>query len=212
MVTNTNFHKMKFQNRLKELMDLNNETSRSLGDVVHLSGATISRYVTGAMSPKITTIEALARYFHVNPTWLMGYEVPKYLTNAEEETVTIDIYDKIPANTHIKSLQNAIDKETIPKNWVSEGNEYIALKIAGNSMYPKYEDGDIVIIKLQNDCENNQDCIVFINGYDNATLKTVIKDGDYITLKPRNPEWQPKTYPSKDIKILGVVKRLRRDF
>ena len=39
-------------------------------------------------------------------------------------------------------------------------------------MYPKYLDGDTVIVQLQPDCESGQDCACYVNGY-NATLKTV---------------------------------------
>ena len=42
-------------------------------------------------------------------------------------------------------------------------------------MYPKYMDGDTLIIRLQPDCESGQDAVVYINGYD-ATLKKVIKN------------------------------------
>ena len=41
-------------------------------------------------------------------------------------------------------------------------------------MYPKYMDGDTLIIQLQPDCESGQDAVVYINGYD-ATLKKVSK-------------------------------------
>ena len=41
-----------------------------------------------------------------------------------------------------------------PQEWLRED---IALIVNGDSMYPKYLDGD-VIIQLQQDCESGQDC------------------------------------------------------
>lgn len=74
--------KDEFSKRLKRLIEENNETIYTIAEVVHLTPATISRYTTADMAPKITTVEVLARYFRVSPVWLMGYDVPKHL---EEE-------------------------------------------------------------------------------------------------------------------------------
>ncbi len=80
-------------------------------------------------------------------------------------------------------------------------------------MYPKYFEGDIVIIELTPDCDSGKDAVVYINGYD-ATLKEVHKEKDgWITLKPLNPEYPPKNYKSdldNYVTILGIVKELRR--
>lgn len=73
--------KYSFAKRLKELMEENNETTYSVAEVVHLTAATISRYMKGEMAPKITTVEVLARHFNVNPAWLLGYDVPRELEN-----------------------------------------------------------------------------------------------------------------------------------
>lgn len=73
--------KYSFAKRLKELMEENNETTYSVAEVVHLTAATISRYLKGEMAPKITTVEVLARHFNVNPAWLLGYDVPRELEN-----------------------------------------------------------------------------------------------------------------------------------
>jgi SOS-response transcriptional repressor LexA len=72
-------HKETFACRLKKLIEENNETIYTMAEVVHLTPATISRYTTADMAPKITTVEALARYFNVSPVWLMGYDVPEHL-------------------------------------------------------------------------------------------------------------------------------------
>ena len=80
-------------------------------------------------------------------------------------------------------------------------------------MYPKYVEGDTIIVKLQPDCENGQDAVVYVNGYD-ATLKKVIKNEDGIMLQPLNPEYVPKQYNYNDerypISILGIVVEIRR--
>lgn len=76
-MSSNKINKEVFSKRLKQLLSDNNETIYTLAEIAHLSPATISRYTTGDMSPKITTIESISNYFKVNPVWLMGYDVDK---------------------------------------------------------------------------------------------------------------------------------------
>lgn len=84
-----------FSKRLKDLMIANNETTYSIGEILNLSAATISRYTDGKMAPKITTIYSMANHFNVNPVWLMGYDVKKTLeinpktTNLSKEEIEL---------------------------------------------------------------------------------------------------------------------------
>lgn len=94
------------------------------------------------------------------------------------------------------------------------GREYFALQVKGNSMYPRYEEGDILIVRKQNDCESGDDCVVMVNGSD-ATFKRVRLGENTLTLQPINPQYEIKTFSSQEIdalpvRILGVVVELRR--
>lgn len=60
--------KEKFPVRLKELMEENNQNTYTLAELLHLSPSTVSRYVTGQMSPKLT---ALVLYLTVK--YLFGW-------------------------------------------------------------------------------------------------------------------------------------------
>ena len=95
------------------------------------------------------------------------------------------------------------------------GKEYFGLKVKGTSMWPKYLDGDTIIVLKQNDCESGQDAVVMVNG-DDGTFKRVIKKENGITLQPINQQDFDSVYYSNEeiinlpVKILGVVKEIRR--
>ena len=102
MSTKYNVTKEIFSKRLKKLMSDNNETTYSLGEILNLSAATISRYTDGKMAHKITTIYSMATHFNVNPVWLMGYDVKKILETqnnkielSKEETTLLENYNKL---------------------------------------------------------------------------------------------------------------------
>ncbi len=107
-----------------------------------------------------------------------------------------------------------IGYEEIPASMLRDGNNYFSLKIDGDSMYPDYKTGDIIIIRQQSDCNSGDDCVVMVNG-DDATFKRVVKQEKSIILKPLNNEYEPYYFDeyeimTKPVKIIGVAVEVRR--
>lgn len=125
------------------------------------------------------------------------------------------VYGSIPAGVPMELIEDIIDTEEIPASWLKGGNEYFGLKIKGKSMFPKYDDGDVVLFKKQPTCESGQDCVVMVNGND-GTFKKVYLSKSGITLQPINvTDFEPITYSNEEIeslpvKILGVAVEIRR--
>ncbi|WP_242873582.1 LexA family protein [Eubacterium barkeri] len=192
-------------------------TQQDLADRLGLKKSAIAKYENGRVENlKRSTIEKMAKIFNCSPAYLMGWtdNVKPMKTLSQESFISIDILGSVPAGTPIEAIEDIVGQVRIPENWTDDGSEYRALRVRGDSMYPMYIEGDTVIIRIQPDCNNRQDAVVFVNGYD-ATLKKVIKNHDgTITLQAINPEWQSKTYGPDDdeIRIWGVVVKLERDF
>lgn len=152
-----------------------------------------------------------------SPAYIMGWEKGEKPFELIEmpKMISIPIYGRIPAGTPLQAIEEIDGEVAIPADWIRASRyEYFALKIKGTSMEPKYMDGDIVIIRVQPDCENGQDCIVFVNGED-ATFKKVIKGEDHIILQPYNRDFELKSFYGEqlnEIRILGVVKQLVRNY
>lgn len=178
-----------------------------LGKLVDLHESTVQRYEVGKIKDiEIETIITFAKALKVKPEYLLGWDVSDEYSNS----IMIPVYGSIPAGVPLEAIEDIQGEVDIPVDWTKGDKEYIALKVKGDSMYPKYLDGDTVIIQLQNDCESGQDCACYVNGYE-ATLKTVIKHIGKIELKPINPNYPPKTYKHPgEVEIVGIVKELRR--
>lgn len=99
---------------------------------------------------------------------------------------------------------------------MAKTGEFFGLKVKGDSMAPRIQNGDVVIVRKQDNCETGDVCVVMVNGFD-ATLKQVKKDYNGITLVPFNDEYRSMFYSNKDIqelpvRILGKVVELRGKF
>lgn len=200
----------KFSKRLEVALLHRDIKQTELVEMTGISKSAISQYLSGAFEPKQNNIYKIAKALNVNPTWLMGKDVAMDNNSIIGNPVRINVYGSIPAGIPLEAIQDIQDWEEIPQEWTKGGKEYIALKVKGDSMYPKYLEGDIVIIKLQEDCESGQDCACYVNGYE-VTLKKVSKGINTITLIPLNPNYAPQTYGHPgEVKIIGTVKELRR--
>ena len=83
-------------------------------------------------------------------------------------------------------------------------------------MEPRMKDGDVVIVRQQEDAESGEVVIATING-DDATCKRLRKYAEGIMLLSTNPAYEPMTFTNHDIeelpvKILGKVVELRAKF
>ena len=83
-------------------------------------------------------------------------------------------------------------------------------------MTPNICDGDVVIVRQQDDAESGDIVIATING-DEATCKRLRKYKSGIELVSNNPSYKPFEFNNKEIlekpvKIIGKVIELRRKF
>ena len=127
----------------------------------------------------------------------------------------IPVLGTIPAGIPIEAIEEIIDYEEIPQTMAAKG-EFFGLKVKGDSMSPRIQSGDVVIVQKQEDANSGDVCVVMVNGFD-ATLKQIKKDYNGITLVPFNKEYKEMFYSNKDIqelpiKIIGKVVELRGKF
>lgn len=125
---------------------------------------------------------------------------------------TINVVGRVAAGLPIEAVENIIDTEEIPETLAMTG-EFFGLKIHGNSMEPRICDGDVVIVRQQNDADSGDIIIALING-DDATCKRLRKYRDGIELISIDPSYEPMFFSQKDISskpvtIIGKVVELR---
>lgn len=204
-------------NRIKQIRTAKKLNQTELARLVGVSQAALSGYETGKFEPDQETLIKIARVLETSLDHLLGNDdalrrEQQHLSGSASG-VRINVYAKIPAGIPLEAVDDIVDFEDIPYDMTKGGKEYIGFKISGSSMYPKYIEGDTVIVLRQPDCNSGQDCVVYVNGYD-ATLKKVVKQENGIWLQPLNPTFEAVFYPyngKNEIKILGIVKQIRRD-
>ena len=170
----------------------------------------VSSLKTRGVLPSIEKIMLLADYLGVTTSELLG-EAPGRTSSG----VRVPVLGTIPAGIPLEAIEDILDWEEIPASWASGNRQYFGLRVRGDSMYPRYLEGDTVILRKETTCENGDDCAVLVNG-EEATLKQVMIRGDgSLELRPTNPVYPPRIYTpaeveSLPVQIIGVVVELRR--
>ena len=190
---------------------------------IKFSKSHLSQYVNGKSNPDNEKIFLLSKVFGVTEAWLLGYDVHRY-ERIEEAKINepqtlqglkIPVLGTVAAGIPISAVEDILDYEEIPQSWENQG-EFFALRIKGDSMQPKMDDGDVVIVRQQSDANSGDTVIVLVNG-DDATCKKLQKIENGIMLVSTNPNYLPMFYSNEEIVtkpvvILGKVVELRSKF
>lgn len=205
-----------FAHRLSYAIKIKNVRPVDVSKETGISKTNLSCYMSGKYEAKQDGVEILSKFLNVNPVWLMGYDVPMEKTLTVDSNVfpISDIPKKIPvlgrisAGLPILATENIEGYEFAPSSLIKEGYEYFYLKVQGDSMNLKFNNGDIVLVQKQDELENNEIGVILINGYD-ATVKKYKSENGLVILEPMstNPENTVQIYNPKDIsiKIIGKV-------
>lgn len=204
---------------LQKLLDERGITATDVARETGISRSSMTDWKKGRSTPKYEKRKKIADMFGVTVDYLDGVspfpygEKKNFEVCSESSTVTIPILGRVPAGIPIEAVTDRIGEIEIasPRG----DDKYWALKVKGDSMYPKILDGDIVIFREQQSCENGDICVVRVNGTD-ATLKKVVKNGDSIILQPLNPDFEPLVFSDSvvdqpSLEVIGVAKEIRRE-
>lgn len=208
-------------NKMRSFREQKNLTQEEVAEYLNTTPQTISRYEIGDRKTNQDILFKLAEYFRVS---INDFFPPLSFDNAslidaQTDTIQIPVLSTIKAGTAIEAQTDIIEYVDIPKEWIKGGKSYYGLKISGDSMYPKYNEDDIVIFEHIEDflTAQKKDCAVMVNGFD-ATFKNVTITDNGITLVPLNlnnsDNYQPTFYNKEQIaslpvKIVGVAREKR---
>lgn len=198
-----------FVRNLAKYMKIRGVEQADIVSALGITASTVSDWVNGKKYQRVDAMQRLADYLGVLLSDLTREEF-----DTQVRAVRIPVLGSIPAGVPLEAIEDILDWEEIPSSWTQGGTEFFALRVEGDSMFPRYEEGDVIILRKQATCDSGQDCAVMVNGND-ATFKRVKRNMDGIVLQPINPAYDPMVFTNKQIKelpvtILGVVVELRR--
>lgn len=202
---------------IKSLRKSKGLTQEELGNMIGVKKAAVQKWESGMVQNlKRNTIKQLSDIFEVSPASFIDNDDP-IESNAtilpQEKIRMIPVYESVSAG--FGSYADNYILEYIPLFISSdeEARNTLCIKVQGNSMYPKIEDGDSIQVLKQDWCESGQVAVILIDGED-SVVKKIEYDKNSITLLSFNPEYAPRVFKGAErdrLKILGIVRKIIKD-
>lgn len=196
--------------RIKDARKSAGLTQLELAKKTELSRSYIGDIEKDRYNPSVSTLQLIAT---ATNTPLEDLLPSTKTVSPAGRGVRIPVLGRVVAGIPIEAVEEILDYEEITPELAATG-EFFALKIRGHSMEPRMMEGDVVIVRRQDDVDSGDVAIVLVNG-DEATVKRVKKQEEGITLIATNTSvYEPHFYSNKEIeklpvRILGKVVELR---
>lgn len=190
---------------------------------VHISRSALTDLKKGrSQSLSQDYLNRVADYFGVSIDYIVGNE-PKRFKIADlftaspehslsvEQSYSIPIFASVSAGFGAYASSDIIGYMPIVITNSFDVDDTICIKVTGDSMYPKIEDGDIITVRKQATVDNGQIAVVRIG--DECVVKKVELNHDSLKLISINPEYKDRVIAGADldgVEIVGLVQQVTK--
>lgn len=182
------------------------------------SYTTITKWESGVSEPTLKKASEIAAFFNisVNDLCYKDLTLPLPTSVKTSKAVSINVLGHVAAGIPLEAIEEIVDTEEITEDLARTG-DFFGLRIQGDSMEPRICDGDVVIVRKQEDADSGDIVIAMVNG-DDAVCKRLIKYTYGIGLISLNAaKYEPMMYTpeeisEKPVRIIGKVVELRGKF
>lgn len=209
-----------FSQQLKKIMKTRGISQAELCERTGIPKSAMSQYISGSFKPKQERTYLLAKALNTTPEYLMGLtEDPQasasYPTNATPAITSqrspVQFWGGVAAG--VGAYAEGVAVRTMPANDedMIDGYDYAWLQVEGDSMYPDLQDGDYVLVRVQDTAENGDLIVALID--DGCERLGVVKrlelvEGHHLTLISTNPTYPPRVFVGEQmnsVRIFGIV-------
>lgn len=206
--------------RISEAIEKSGLSYPELERATGISKSSLQRYATGVTKKiPIDCIERIADATNSDARYLMGWEEPQALASypanatpaATSERRPVQFWGGVAAG--VGAYAEGVAVRTMPANDedMIDGYDYAWLEVEGDSMYPDLQDGDYVLVRVQDTAENGDLIVALID--DGCERLGVVKrlelvEGHHLTLISTNPSYPPRVFVGEQmnsVHIFGIV-------
>ena len=217
-----------FHDRFAEALKVKKMKQADICRITGINSSSLSQWNTGRCEPKREGLIAIAKALNISVGWLMGEDVPidrepiqliSPTVLPSDDVVTFRIIGEVAAGYDSFPLESSEGASvSIPREFLKgrPESDFFALKVVGDSMYPAYVDGDIVLALRQSTLNRSGEVGVVLYDSEYASLKKVeyVYGEDWMKLVPLNPNYPPIVISGADLercRVLGLPKLLIRE-
>jgi repressor LexA len=205
---------MTIGDRVKLLRQKKKMTQLELAEKLgYKSKSSVAHIENGRDIPR-SMVVTLADILDTTPAYLMGWEDekkddPPAVILPAEKIHMIPVFNSVAAGFGAYASSDIVEYIPIYIEHDHDVADTICITVRGQSMYPKIEDGDRIVVRRQDSVDNGRVAVVMIG--DEAVVKRVNFDGEHLELTSFNPEYPPRIIEGEELascRIVGLVQQV----
>lgn len=196
-----------------------------LADRLGLNVRTYGSYERGERDVSTSLLRDICQTLNISSDELLENEftVARKRLNPKPEPITpnaeilpntnihmIPVFESVAAGFGAYACSDVVDYIPLLISNPADVSEMLCIKVTGDSMYPKIENGDMVVVRKQSSIDSGQIAVILLDK-EEGLVKRIVYGDNYIELQSINPEYPPKVFKGRDmlrIDVVGVVKQI----
>jgi len=209
--------------RIREARAQRGLDQAKLAAKLDIATRTLQRWEKGEQVPDSNDLIRLAKTTTVSPHWLLTGEGSMFASEYPEgkilplqtgryrkvDLISLPLLSSVPGGAPSLMFHPEHVEKYITVDDIHDSGAF-ALEVKGNSMAPRIEDGDIIVVSPKLDARSGDICVVRVS--DEDTVKRIKIDDTLVYLIPLNPEYEPMAVKKRDVtfmwKVVKVIKSL----
>ena len=198
-------------------------TQTELGAKLGVQKNAVSKWECGRVDDiPSSKIKAMAQLFGVQPSFLIDDAIDSLPSpTITEDTVTFPVITSVAAHYDSVPIDESStgEKIEVPRAYLKgrKAEDFCAMRVRGDSMYPDFRNGDIVLVLKQSTMNHSGEIGVISYGDDEMTIKRInyVDGEDWLELVPLNNLYPPRRIEGVDLEschVIGIPRVLIREF
>ena len=175
--------------------------------------ATIARIEKGERELATSKLKCCADILHTTIDQLANENdaVSMQVISLNKDNIfQIPVFNSVSAGFGSYASNEIVGYEPVYIDNPMEANETMLIRVSGNSMEPKIEDGDLIQVHKQTSVDSGDIAVILIEETE-GVVKRVFYGSTWIELHSLNPDYPIRRFDGRDVlclRILGKVKKI----
>ena len=206
-----------FADQMLSLMKEKNISRKKISEDIGFGINQIKYWQTHGTTPSADVSSRIADSLGVTVDYLLGKEdarpaEPRQNLDAldAERVYSIPLFENASAGFGAYAANEIVDYIPLYFNSATEAQQTICIRVRGDSMSPKIEDGDVIQVRKQDEVNNGAIAVVLLDG-DEGLVKHVMYGTGWLELRSLNPLYKPMRFNGAEtlrVRTVGLVTKI----
>ena len=183
---------------------------QELADKTGLSKSTLQRYETGkTVKLPVEKAKIIAAALETSVEYLLGIEAQGEILTECSNVFNIPVFDSVSAGFGCYADSSVAGYKPTYLTSSGDSEDYLWINVKGDSMSPKIEHGDVILVRRQDSVDNGSVAVVMVD--DEAVVKKLKYGKDWVELHSFNPYYPVRRFEKDEtlrISVVGLVKEV----